>query len=304
MATVSLVLAFAHSPYLFVPPAQWPLLRREIRGGRDVRPDLPRDSAEEMAAKHARCDAAFARLAAALAAARVDALVVVGDDQRELFRGLVVPFAVWTGARVPGWSLPRRVTAATGEGALVEYPGHPALARALVAGLGRRGFDVAFLDAPEDGQAVLGHAFVPPLARLVPHSPPAVVPLMVNCYYEPQPDPARCYRLGHALGDVLAGAGAAERVAVAVSGGLWHTPSREDATIDEAFDRRVLDTLAAGHGEDLASLPADVLVSGTGEVRNWIVGAGLTGTARWTVIDYVPLWYSPIGAGFATCALP
>ena len=46
-----------------------------------------------------------------------------------------------------------------------------------------------------------------------------------------------------------------------------------------------------------------LLVGGTGEGRNWIVAAGVAGARPWTVVDYVPVYYSPIGAGFATCAL-
>jgi hypothetical protein len=301
VAAIALVFGFAHTPYLFVPPARWPLLRREIRQGRDVRPDLPRESPAEQEAKHARCLAAFARLRESIAGARADALILVGDDQRELFRSLVVPFAIFTGSRLSGWKEPGRVRAATGSAERLEVDNHPALARALVGELGRRDFDVAFFDTPEDGGAPFGHAFVPPLRYLMPQPPVPVVPLLVNCYYPPQPRAARCYRFGRALGEALEGVGDVARVAVGVSGGLWHTPGREDATIDEAFDRRVLDALAAGRGRALADLPDEVLVSGTGEVRNWIVGAGLTGEAPWTVLDYVPLYYSPIGAGFARC---
>jgi len=303
MATVALVVAFAHTPYLFVPPARWPLLRQAIRGGRDVRADLPRESDAEKAAKHARCLDAFARLRDSLAKARVDALIVIGDDQRELFRHLVAPFAVWTGGRVAGRSLPGRVVEATGEDARAEYTGHPALARALVPGMGGRGFDLAFLDAAEDPRAMPGHAFVPPLGYLMPEPALPVVPLMVNCYYPPQPAAARCHAFGKALRATLAEVAGVGRVAVAVSGGLWHTPGQPDATIDEAFDRGVLDALAAGRGEALTALPEAALVSGTGEVRNWIVGAGITGEVPWSVIDYVPIWYSPIGAGFAECVL-
>jgi hypothetical protein len=301
VATVSLVVGFAHSPYLFASPDLWPALRAQISGGTPLRADLPRESPAEREAKHGRCRAAFAHLAKSLAAARPQALILIGDDQRELFQRTIVPFAIYTGARVAGFKYSRRLRVLTGDDGGVEAPGQPALARALVEGLARRDFDVACFDAAETGDTRLGHAFTPPLRYLTPDGDVAVVPLLVSCYEPPAPSPARCYAFGRALRAVLAEVRDVERVAVACSGGLWHTPGHAEATIDEAFDHRVLDALAAGRGAELTALPEDVLVSGTGEVRNWIVGAGLTGTTPWTVVDYVPVYSSPIGAGFAEC---
>ena len=93
------------------------------------------------------------------------------------------------------------------------------------------------------------------------------------------------------------------RLVVGVSGGLWHTPGWEDATIDEKFDRQVLENLASGHGRSLGELSEENLVSGTGEVRNWIVGAGIAGDKKWEILDYIPLYYSPMGMGFGGCLL-
>jgi hypothetical protein len=39
--------------------------------------------------------------------------------------------------------------------------------------------------------------------------------------------------------------------------------------------------------------------SGVGETRNWIVAASVADGARGTVVDYVPVYASPCGMGFA-----
>ena len=114
------------------------------------------------------------------------------------------------------------------------------------------------------------------------------------------------------------------RVAVIGSGGLWHTPARKEAYLDETFDRTELDFLAKGDVEGMARYfdeytpPGDdpsqaaqprgaastgMPVSagpqgGTREISNWIAAAAVAGKAG-TVVDYVPVYSSPIGCGFA-----
>ena len=41
------------------------------------------------------------------------------------------------------------------------------------------------------------------------------------------------------------------------------------------------------------------LGSGTGETRNWIAAAAVVAGVPGTMIDYIPLYASPIGTGFA-----
>ena len=44
--------------------------------------------------------------------------------------------------------------------------------------------------------------------------------------------------------------------------------------------------------------------SGTGETRNWIAAAAVADGTPGTVIDYVPLYSSPCGVGFAYWEFP
>jgi hypothetical protein len=303
MAELSLVVGYAHTPYLFGPPGMWPQIRDRIRKGKPVSDELPRETEVELEDKYERSMNAFSILCGWIESARPDALIVVGDDQKEMFTDYVIPFTVYVGQDVAGKRLPGRVREVTGNQEMIHVPNHVELARELVNRLLHSGFDVGCFSEIADKPDGFGHAFEPPLDYLTPRLDIPVVPIMVNCYYAPQPAARRCYQFGAALGAALSEIESAQRVAVAVSGGLWHTPGSEDATIDEAFDRELLRCLGAGQGNRLAELPDQLLVSGTGEIRNWIVGAGMTGRTQWEVLDYVPLYYSPIGMGFAGCRL-
>ena len=303
MAQPVLAIGYSHTPYLFAPPSLWPQVRDRIRRGKPVRDDLPREEEGKLQTKYQRTQAAFSKLRDAVQKSRAEVFIIIGDDQKELFDNLVTGFAVFTGDRVMGKRWPGRLREVTGNQELTSIPNHMRLAEEIVNGLVSEGFDVAYFQEIENKEDGFGHAFVPPVHYLVPSLDIPVVPILVNCYYPPQPTPRRCYDFGKALRKVLAKVKFVNRIAVGMSGGLWHTPGSENATIDEEFDRRFLELLSAGKASELACLPDHKLVSGTGEMRNWIVGAGLTGNRKWTVVDYIPLYYSPIGLGFAACEM-
>jgi hypothetical protein len=60
------------------------------------------------------------------------------------------------------------------------------------------------------------------------------------------------------------------RVAVAASGGLSHF------VVDEILDRRVLDAIKKKDAQRLRSLPRGALHSGSSEILNWVMVAGLS----------------------------
>lgn len=303
MANIALVIGYAHTPYLFGPPSMWPQIRDRIRRGKEIRRDLPTETPAELESKYQRCMHAFSKLREWIESARPDVMIVIGDDQKEIFKSYVAGFTVYVGEKVVGKKLPGRVREVTGNEDLISVPNHQELAKEIVEGMATADFDIAFFDELENKEDGFGHAFQPPLCYLTPHLDLPVVPILVNCYYPPQPTPQRCYRFGLTLGNILKEVKCVQRVVVGVSGGLWHTPGWENATIDEKFDRQVLEFLASGQGEALRGMSEVNLVSGTGEIRNWIVAAGITGDKKWEIIDYVPIYYSPIGTGFGGCML-
>jgi Catalytic LigB subunit of aromatic ring-opening dioxygenase len=312
MATLTGVFNMSHSPFCYTAPERW----NEVRASRSLRADVPFDDVETNRAKAARVAAAFATLRARLAAAAPDVLVIFGDDQLECFDFRNYPaFAIYAGDKFEG---------ALAGGGSAGVPGHPQLAGALLTGLMRRGFDPAFsLDMPKPDRGI-GHAFLRPAESLTDFTTP-IVPVFLNCYYAPQPTALRCYQLGVAVREIVAEYPANLRVAVVGSGGLWHTPRAKDAYLDETFDRAILTAMAAGDARAMArafdayAVPAGDASQeigapgpgktglpdtvgprgGTRETCNWIAAAAVAEGRPATLVDYVPIYASPIGAAFA-----
>jgi 3-O-methylgallate 3,4-dioxygenase len=127
--------------------------------------------------------------------------------------------------------------------------------------------------------------------KVIPH-----VPVFVNTFYPPnQPPAARCYAFGQALARAVASWPEESKVAVIASGGLTHF------VIDELFDRKVLEAMETGDIETLTSLPEAMFQSGTSEIKNWIVAAGMMAEAglKMKLLDYVPCYRSEAGTGSA-----
>lgn len=302
----------------------WPEWKVE-RSIRHLRADVPVESDEEMADKSRRMLAASATLKKKLTELSPDVLVIFGDDQYELFRFANFPaISVYLGAQFTG-------RAGTGQRTA---PGHPTFATALLTGLMARGFDPAFSMAEPEGSRGMSHAVMNPLGYYDAWEIPTV-PLLMNAYYAPQVSATRHLEVGRAVREVVEEFPDDLRVVVIGSGGLWHTPRRDGAYLDESFDRRGLELLAAGDGaawathfdgyrvpggdtsQDLArDVPPEEMrggdhvthlpgrggpQGGTREACNWIAAAGAVDGAPSVIVDYVPLYAAPIGVGFAYC---
>src|SRR5205085_952545 len=164
-----------------------------------------------------------------------DVLVVFGDDQLECFDFNNFPsFAVYVGEEFEGRlsnadaNFGRRPAnggnggGAPGMGPAAEAPkarvqGHPGLGVSILTGLMQHGFDPAFcMDMPKPERGI-GHAFLRPFESITDQKT-AVVPILLNCYYAPQPTAMRCYQLGKAVRDVIEEYPDDIRVAVCGSG--------------------------------------------------------------------------------------
>ncbi|HTT00125.1 MAG TPA: hypothetical protein VMI33_26280 [Streptosporangiaceae bacterium] len=253
--------------------------------------------------KFDRAQAAVEVLAQRLAAARPDAVVIVGDDQHELFGADGVPaIGLFTGEAL--WDLPPdaehraripRDIQAAGWAAHADAPDSYPVAAGLSEHLARvltgQEFDLTVMAQQPAGRS-LGHAFtfVRRRLRLAPAVP--IVPVLLNTYYPPNvPPPGRCWRLGQALRAGIESWAPAARVAVFASGGLSHF------VVNEELDRGVLDGLARGDAAVFEQIPAPLLRSGTSEVLNWITAGGALGGLAFDLIDYIPAYRSPAGTG-------
>jgi 3-O-methylgallate 3,4-dioxygenase len=335
MAKVVGVFNTVHSPFCFMAPEHW----NEVRANRSLREDVPIDDLEANQQKYQRIQDAFGVLKEKLYGTQPDIIVMYGDDQLESFDFTnFPPFAVYVGDEYEG-PLPSRdasqtgtMRARNGETAPPErahMTSKSDIAVGLLTGLMERNFDPAFcMDMPKPEKG-MGHAFMRPAAAITDLKTP-VLPVLVNCYFAPQPTAQRCYEFGLAVREAIESLDSDSRVAIVGSGGLWHTPGAKDAYLDEDFDRTILSHLEAGDAQGMAEAFDTYKIpegdtsqyvgertrlstgmpgfggpqGGTREICNWVAAAAATGGSKSTIIDYIPVYASPIGAGFSYCTNP
>jgi hypothetical protein len=248
------------------------------------------------------CESSMDRLAADLAELAPDVLVIVGDDQQEVFDATNQPsMAVFWGDKwqtdimhgVPDTEFFELVKAGYAMDIPHEFEGAPDLGLAVITGLVTAGFDVASVAATPPGKG-FGHAYGFVIERLLGQRAAAVLPVMLNTYYPPnQPTPSRCYDFGVALGQAIVDAPGDQRVVLVASGGLSHF------VIDEALDRRVLDGIARKDAQQLRTIPTHLLNAGSSEIRNWIAVAGAMSEREVAWSEYAPCYRTEAGTGCA-----
>lgn len=248
--------------------------------------------------------AALDQLADALAAAKPDVVVIIGDDQSELFNLSHMPaIAVFHGEEIimhprgevlkdmPDWR--RASTHGYAMDAAHHFPAARALGLHVIREFIKADIDVGAVDAVRDPKkAGFGHAFGFIIKRLMREAPIPVLPVLVNTYFPPNvPTAARCYRYGQVLAQALRSAPGDLRIAVVASGGLSHFVT--DATLD----RSVIDAILNDTTESLRDIPMHALRSGSSEILNWIAAAGALEALpkRWA--EYYPVYRTPAGTG-------
>lgn len=259
--------------------------------------------------RYDQAEAAMDRLHHAIVAARLDVLVIVGDDQTELFRTTNNPaIAIYHGATIRNTA---REPAAPGDAWVKtarmwrhepeqdrEYPVRSDLAAWLIRQLCDRDFDITAMDGLERGQFE-GHAFQFVHRRLLKQHELPVLPVILNTFDPPnQPTPRRCVQLGAALRELVAAWPQDLRVGVIASGGLSHF------VVDEELDGRVIEALRRRDSAALAALDPLQLQAGSSEIRNWIVVGEMARALELDWVDYIPAYRSPAltGTGLAFAA--
>jgi 3-O-methylgallate 3,4-dioxygenase len=330
MASIVFGAGTSHTPMLNMSAEEWPLFEELDRhrahrhkDGRHatyedllaVAPSSMRAEIvpEKLARRHGEAMAAMDRLREGLAAARLDALIVVGDDHKEIFhddnmpsvlvyRGATIPNMPNRSARAASPDGPRRPTwmqRATAryyeETEPRHYPVHAGLANHLIDALVDREFDVSTANALPEGEGE-GHAFGFVHRRLMTGPTIPVIPVVLNTYYPPnQPSPRRCYRLGQAIREAIESHPEKLRVGVVASGGLSHF------TVDETLDGEVVQALRRKDAAALQNLPREKLDSGSSEIRNWICAAGALERLDLGWVHYCPGYRTPAGTGTGLC---
>jgi 3-O-methylgallate 3,4-dioxygenase len=305
-------------------------LWRQRRLGRPIRDDVPVEDDATNIQKAARTHEGFRVLREKLAEVRPDVLIVFSDDQLECFDFNNYPaFAVYVGEQF------RKSPRVRNEGPLAGrhaepgacFPGHPELATAVLTGVMRRGFDPAFcMDMPKPDRGIAS-GIIRTAEELTDWRLP-IVPVMMNVYFAPQPTATRCYEFGKAVRAAIDDYPGDLRVAVAGSGGLWHTPGQQGAWLNEEFDRKTLAYLAAGDARGMAEYFESYIVPeddpsqdiktarrqvtgmpsvgngpqfGSRETCAWIAAAAVSDGRPATIVDYIEVYASPVGNAFAYC---
>ena len=269
---------------------------------------------EQLVIRQNKARDAMAHLRRVLGNARLDALIVFGDDQNESYLEDCRPaIAVYYGDTIrndnkqhgtyshfPDWYIKNRSAFFEAEKPR-DYPVHSSLALHLIESMMDAGFDLAASKRLREGEGE-GHA-VAYVHRHVMEAerPVPVVPVFLNTYYAPtQPRPCRCYQLGQAVYQAVARYPGEARVGVLASGGLSHF------LVDEDFDRAILKACADKDAAFLRDLPRNKLHAGSSEILNWVTVAGAVEHLKLDWFEYVPGYRTPAGTGtglsFATWA--
>ncbi|MGH7817342.1 MAG: hypothetical protein ACREOR_08125, partial [Candidatus Binatia bacterium] len=287
---LGLGLAVSHAPSMFRGLKHWPAIHHVLTAGVPQPPEIEKETRDVLQSYIERINQGFDVLKKQVEAFKPDALLIVGDDQGEVFTEANMPaFCLFTCAEVHG-SLNIGLIGEPEEDNHVTLSCHSDLALHLLKELEQKGFamseskELKPLGRPKRG---LGHAFTRPTVKVNPKLDIPIIPFHVNCYFPPMPSARKCYELGQAIAHALKHR--PEKVAIMASGGLSHDPRGPRAGwIDTPLDHWVLEQLRGGNGEALCQLfqfDSDTLRSGTGEIRSWIVIAGAGGDVRATIVD-------------------
>jgi len=323
MAEIVLGIGSSHGPLLSTPPEQWDLRAKADRENkkhwfrgktydyeallRERAPGFYKEvEVETRRERFLQCRKAMEALGRKFKEVAPEAVVIVGNDQREFFdEGLTPAITVYRGKQIknvqhlhedtPGLNIAEPGNAPE-EGAM--YPGATDLADHILDSLADENFDLAQSDltpksAPRGG---IPHAYGFLYHSILGDVPPPSVPIILNVHFPHNvPKNHRCLDLGRALLRAIKSFDGYGRVALMASGGLTHF------VIDEDLDQTILGAIAKGDEETLARIPENIFKVGTAEIKNWypVIAAMNESGRRYHQVDYVPCYRSEAGTGNA-----
>jgi aromatic ring-opening dioxygenase catalytic subunit (LigB family) len=216
--------------------------------------------------------AAMRRLGKVLDETQPEALIIFASDHMETFFLKSVPtFAIVAG----------ETATAAFAGKTWAPPIHQGLAEALLDGLVRRDFDMAYSQ-----DAVLGHSFAALFEWIREGRTIPVIPVFINTYLPPLPSARRCAQLGKAIAEIVGAR--RERVAMIASGGMSHypgTPKYYSPAFD--FDHWCIKELENGHSDSFLGLSNEQLDEvGNTEMLPWAAVLGAIGPQHMETLSY------------------
>ena len=325
MADIVLGIGSSHGPLLSTPPEQWDLRAAADRANTNLAfrgrtydfdsllqaraPGFAHEiGVEKRRARFMQCRSALETLGRTFNEVAPEAVVILGNDQREFFNaGLTPAITVYRGQTIsnvqhlnedqPGLNIAEPANSPA-EGAL--YPGATDLADHILRSLGDENFDLAQSDQTPSGapRGGIPHAYGFFYHTILQDQTPPSVPIILNVHFPHNtPKLRRCLDLGHGLYRAIKSYTGFTRVALMASGGLTHF------VIDEEFDRQVIAAMQTGDEDALAALPESHFKVGTAEIKNWypVIAAMNAAGLTYHQVDYVPCYRSEAGTGNAMC---
>ena len=325
MAEIVLGIGSSHGPLLSTPPEQWDLRAAADRANKNHAyrgktydfesllqaraPGFAHEITPAMRqSRFMQCRSALEALGRKFNEVAPDAVVILGNDQREFFNaGLTPAITVYRGSQIsnvqhlhedqPGLNIAEPANSPE-EGAT--YPGATDLADHILRSLGDENFDLAQSDQTPSGapRGGIPHAYGFFYHTILQDTTPPSVPIILNVHFPHNtPKLHRCLELGRGLYRAIKSFTGFKRVALMASGGLTHF------VIDEDLDRTVMSAMKTGDEAALAKLPENLFKVGTAEIKNWypVVAAMNAAGLTYHQVDYVPCYRSEAGTGNAMC---
>lgn len=251
------------------------------------------------------CQKVLDRIAVELERVDPDIVIIIGDDQGELFNDTNMPcICVFHGeemATTDRWVLKpdtpqwvRHMCLSYAMDRVHRFKAAPEQGLQLIEGLIQRGVDVGVFNKIEDpSQRGFGHAFGFIVKRFFKEKHYPTLPILLNTYYPPNVMlPARAHDVGRIIREVIEKQWAPElRVAIFASGGLSHFVT------DPELDQRVLEGMEPGKAEILRTLAPHSLREGSSEILNWVMMAGAIEGLKKLWTEYHPIFRTPAGTG-------
>ncbi len=320
MADIVLGMGAAHGPLLSTPPEQWDLRAKADRQNKshwyrgksydfesllqERAPGFAKEiEIEVRRERHARCRAALDKLTAKFREVAPEAIVILGNDQREFFTPELTPaITIYRGKEIvnvqhmhetsPGLNI-AEVGNAPEMG--TSYPGAPELADHILQSLNGT-FDVAQSDTTPQNAIRHGipHAYGFLYHTLLHGAPPPSVPVILNVHFAHNvPKTQRVLDLGRAIQKAIKSFTGYKRVAMLASGGLSHF------VVDEELDQKVIGAMRTGDEKALLEIPESIFKVGTAEIKNWfaVISAMNAEGLKYNQVDYVPCYRSEAGTG-------
>ena len=325
MADLVLGIGSSHGPLLSTPPEQWDLRAKADRANKSHwfrgksydfdsllaarAPGFADEiTVEKRRERFLQCRTALDALGRKFNEVAPDAVVIIGNDQREFFNpGLTPAITVYRGAQIsnvqhlnedqPGLNIAEPANSPE-EGAT--YPGATDLADHILRSLADEDFDLAQSEQTPSGapRGGIPHAYGFFYHTILHDQTPPSVPVILNVHFPHNtPKVHRCLELGRGLYRAIKTFDGYRRVALMASGGLTHF------VIDEEFDQQVMSAMKTGDEDALARLPESYFKVGTAEIKNWypVIAAMNAAGRTYHQIDYVPCYRSEAGTGNAMC---